>query len=41
MALFGKPTDGEDGRLKSQNNHLVEVWMPDSFIEPEKEKMRN
>ena len=32
MALFGKPTD-EDGRLKFQNNHLVE----DSFIEPERE----
>ena len=28
----GKPADGEDGRLKSQNNHLIGVWMPVSFI---------
>ena len=31
--LFGKPDDREDGRLMSQNNHLVGVWMPGSFIE--------
>jgi len=24
---------GEDGRLAPQNNHLVGVWMPGSFIE--------
>ena len=32
MTLFGKPADPEDGRLKSQNNHLIGVWMPVSFI---------
>ena len=31
--LFGKPADWEDSRLMSQNNHLVRVWMPGSFIE--------
>ena len=31
--LFGKPADREDSRLKSQNNHLIRVWMPVSFIE--------
>ena len=40
MTLFRKPADQEDGRLMSQNNHLVRVWMPDSFIEPEREMMR-
>ena len=33
MALFQKSTDQEDGRLTSQNNYLVGVWMPGSFIE--------
>ena len=27
MTLFGKPADREDGRLKSQNNHL---WVLDA-----------
>ena len=31
--LFGKSTDWEDGGLRSQNNHLIRVWMPGSFIE--------
>ena len=31
--LFGKPADREDGRLVSQNNHLVEVWMPAYFMD--------
>jgi len=31
--LFGKPDDREDGRLMSQNNHLVGVWMPGSFMD--------
>ena len=30
--LFGKSADREDGRLASQNNHLVGVWMPVSFM---------
>ena len=33
VTLFGKTTDQEDGRLMSQNNHLIQVWMPGSFIE--------
>ena len=33
MTLLVKPADREDGRLMSLNNHLVSVWMPDSFIE--------
>ena len=32
MPKFGKPVDQEDGRLMSQNNHLLGVWMPGSFI---------
>ena len=31
-SLFRKPEDREEGRLKSQNNHLIGVWMPVSFI---------
>ena len=31
--LFRKPADWEDGRLVSQNNHLIRVWVPVSFIE--------
>ena len=30
--LFRKPADEEDGRLMSQNNHLVRVLVPGSFI---------
>ena len=34
MTLFGKPADPEeDGRLTSQNNHLVRAWMPGSFMD--------
>ena len=33
MTLFEKPVDWEDGRLMSQNNYLIGVWMPVSFIE--------
>ena len=36
-----KPADQGDGRLTSQNNHPVWVWMPGSFIEPKREAMRN
>ena len=32
MTLFGKPADREGGRLMPQNNHLIRVWMPVSFI---------
>ena len=31
--LFGKLADREDGRLKSQNNRLIQVWTPGSFME--------
>ena len=33
LPLFGKLADREDGRLMSQNNHLVSFWTPGSFIE--------
>ena len=33
MTLFGKPADREDGRIVSQKDHLIRVWMPVSFIE--------
>ena len=36
MTLFGKPADREDGRLAPQNNHLLGVWMPGSFIDQRK-----
>ena len=29
----------EDGRVMSQSNHVVRVWMTGSFIEPEGEKL--
>ena len=32
MTLFRKPADQVDGRLMSQNNHLVGVWLPGSFM---------
>ena len=38
MTLFRKPADQEDGRLMSQSNHLVGVWMLVSVIESEREK---
>ena len=31
----GELADQEDGRLAPQNNHLVGVWMPASFVELE------
>ena len=33
MTLFGKPGDQGDGKLMSQNNHLVTVWMSGSLID--------
>ena len=33
MTLIRKPSDQEDGRLTSQNSHLIGVWMPVSFKE--------
>ena len=44
MTLFGKPADREDGRLAPQNNHLLGVWMPGSFIhqrERNKEELKS
>ena len=38
MTLFGNRADPEDGRLVTQSNHLVEVWMPGSFVESERRK---
>ena len=38
MTLFRKPADQEDGRLMSQSNHLVGVWMLVSVTESEREK---
>ena len=40
IPLFGKSGDREDGRLAPQNKHLIEVWMPGSFIN-HKKAMRN
>ena len=31
--FFGKLSDQEDGRLVSQNSHLIWSWMPVSFVE--------
>ena len=31
--LFRKPADQVDGRLMCQNNYLVGVWMPGSFMD--------
>ena len=31
--LYSKAADQEDGRLAPQNNHLIGVWMPDSFLD--------
>ena len=39
-SLFGKPADQEDGRVMSQKNHLIGVWMPGPFIDPEIEASR-
>ena len=41
MTLFRKTVDREDGRPRSQNNHLVRVWKPGSLTEPEREATRN
>ena len=40
MTLFRKLADQEDGRLISQNKHLIRVWMPGSFIEQNREEVR-
>ena len=34
--LIGEPAGHEDGRLVPQNNHLLGVWMPGSFIDQRK-----
>ena len=39
-SLFGKPANREDGRIMSQKDHLIRVWMPDSFTDPEIEVPR-
>ena len=31
--LIREPADWEDGRLALQNNHLIGIWMPGSFID--------
>ena len=36
MTLFRKLADREEGRLMSQNNHVVGAWIPGSSIEPER-----
>ena len=36
MTLFEKLADREDGRLMSQHNDLIGVWMSGSFIESER-----
>ena len=33
MILSGKPSDLTDGRLMSQNNPLIRVWIQGSFID--------
>lgn len=33
MSFLRKLADGEDGRLMSQNDHLVSFWMPGSIIQ--------
>ena len=33
MTLFEKPGDQKDGKLMSQNNHLITVWMSGSLID--------
>ena len=36
----GKPAGGQDGRLMSQNNHLIEACMPVSFTEHRGEEVK-
>ena len=31
--LVGELADQQDGRLAPQNNHLIGVWMPSSFMD--------
>ena len=38
--LFRKPADQVDGRLMSQKDHLVGVWMPGSFMDKKWEEVR-
>ena len=33
MTLFEKPGDQKDGKLMSQNNHLITVWMSGSLMD--------
>ena len=33
MTLVGELADWEDGRLAPQNNHLIGIWIPGSFID--------
>ena len=33
MTLFRELADQEDGRLTSQNNHLVRAWRTGSFVD--------
>ena len=40
MTLFGKLAYQEDGRLMSQSNHLIWVWIPVSFINQRWEEVR-
>ena len=40
MTLFGKLAYQEDGKLMSQSNHLIWVWMPGSFINQRQEEVR-
>ena len=40
VTLSGKLDDLEDGRLMSQNNCLVRVWMPGSFMDQRWREMR-
>ena len=41
MTLFRKPADQEDSRLMPQSNHLTGAWKPGSFIESEREALKN
>ena len=38
--LFRELCDLEDGRLMSQNNHLVKAWTPGSFMDQRWEEVK-
>ena len=40
MTLFGRLADPEGGRLMSQHNHLVWVWIPVSFMDQKWREVR-